>query len=294
MRTALLPCLAKATQGTGRMNSFLILSLLLPMSLMAMEDQNPPAQTNEPLYVGIGTHLISEGTYQGKTVIFACEEDWIIYEEDKEKNTFDYVDRITHNYVTRDEPGVIKTLPKELSSLEHNISNVSFTKSDKQCANVTANIKITTLPVAGLGYIESLWSTPLAIGYASYLPIAALTGATLTQVTKTEPYTFPVCLKKLSDSQYFYAPGSTRKLLEHINPTTKKLKLEPITINEPKLSQNQITSLLKNPEPHPLSIVMAFLRLQKQNGAYIPVPEKNSLIVPDEQFFTINITQDPI
>jgi hypothetical protein len=279
------------------MKRIIILSLLLPISLMAMEDQNPPAQTNEPLYVGIGTHLMSEGTYQGERVIFACEEDWIVYQENKEKNTFDYVDRITHNYVTRDEPGVIKTLPKELSSVEHNISNVSFTKSD-----VLSNVSFTKSDVLSVDLtsrltgidparVEALSSISLPIGRALHIPITAI--ASIAATAKTKSLSLAAHFKKNS-SQYCYAPETTFKMLKNIDPITKKIKEETLIINETKLSSSQITSLLKNPEPHPFSIVIAFLTLQKQNDVYTPVPDKNAIRLPDQKSFTINITQHPI
>jgi hypothetical protein len=86
-----------------------------------------------------------------------------------------------------------------------------------------------------------------------------------------------------TNSKYSYLPGSTAKMIESIDidqrPQNISIPSNTVEITDP----SQCNAMLKFPGDHPVSVVVAFLKLQKQSGdEFIPVPSEYTYTFSDE------------
>lgn len=207
---------------------------------------------------------MSESVIDGQKVIFPCMKDVIVYTYDDEyPERCKYVTRLSETYYNKFDSSV-QTSP-DISDLKLNVLNASFSKfSDAMYVHVDIENNL------GHGTYR------LGIDSAVFMPITPIAN-----------HTTVVCSTAFSNDKS-YLPGLTHKLCEALNKKIEDLKIPvsqiPRGFESPKVAlaeitePSNVTDLLKIPGPHPLSIVVAFLKIEKKNNVYQLVPTENSRI----------------
>jgi hypothetical protein len=254
------------------MKRIIIILLLFPVTMMAMEQQSPASQNNnEPLYVGILTHIISEITHKGVPHLIPFEEDIIVYEYNKQSSQFDWVARNTINHIRPELTKFIKILPDP--SFDFRISKIAISKSNQKI-EALINTTLTTLDNQHRPICQSCFNNAsLEMGTA--MRDAAHEGD-LPRNTSSLPKTAITCeatFHQREDSSYCYMPGITCKSIELGKHGKQRFYASEI------VGDSQRDAMLKFPGPHKVAAVVAFLKLEKLNDKYIPAfSEKCSIL----------------